>query len=63
MAQPQEEEHQYRPTNRQQAQEPRGGLFWCVGCDRDLVPDVRKCGTCGARNGKPKRMRKPGPMA
>ena len=52
----------YKLTNRQQAQEPRGGLFWCPTCDRCLVGDVRKCRRCGFRNGKPNRMKKPGPL-
>jgi hypothetical protein len=51
-----------RHSNRHRRQEPAGGLFWCGRCDRDLVPDVEKCRVCGARNGKPGRMRKPGPL-
>lgn len=32
--------------------EYRRGLFWCWGCDRQMVNDWIKCPVCGSRNNK-----------
>lgn len=54
-----EYESQYKRTNREQRQTPRGHQSYCFGCDRDLVGDGQKCGTCGTRHiaGHPKKRR------
>ena len=42
-----------RPTrkyNRVMSHRPRGGVIYCGSCDRDLVEDGKKCGTCGVRH-------------
>jgi len=38
-------------SNRQKRQKPKGGLYWCSGCDSELTGDWRKCKGCGHRNG------------
>lgn len=34
---------------------PKEGLFWCWGCDGNLIGEKGKCSNCGYRNGKRKR--------
>ena len=39
-------------TNREQAKRPKAHTkHWCHCCDRDLVSEGCKCGTCGKING------------
>lgn len=39
-------------TNREQAKQPKSHTkHWCDHCDRDLVSEGCRCGTCGDVNG------------
>lgn len=38
-------------TNRQKRRLFKPGLYWCSGCDSNLVGDWKKCEVCGKRNG------------
>ena len=40
-----------RHPNRIKIQAFKPGLYWCGGCDRQLVNDTKKCPVCGRRNG------------
>ena len=42
----------YKLSNREKGQLPRGNKFWCGSCDDSLVSAGTKCLKCGARNGK-----------
>jgi hypothetical protein len=37
-------------TNRDRKTEPKRGIFWCSRCDRDLIGEGEKCGTCGFKD-------------
>jgi hypothetical protein len=41
----------YKPSNREEAMQPKSGKFWC-GCDRFLVGPGQKCPVCGDRVGQ-----------
>ena len=46
------EEHEDKwKTNRQKKRLFKAGLYWCSGCDCNLVGDWKKCEVCGHRNG------------
>ena len=45
------EDHQWM-TNRIRKFLPKFGLYWCGGCDRELVGDWKRCPVCGKRNGR-----------
>jgi tRNA(Ile2) C34 agmatinyltransferase TiaS len=47
----------YKPTNREKKLAPRKELSYCPKCDRDMVSDGSKCGTCGKRK-LPRRFKK-----
>lgn len=49
-----------RHQNRNARRAPKGGKFWCCGCDMVFVPNDRKCPVCGVRNNKGKRREKAG---
>lgn len=34
-------------NNRQKAQRPKRGTFWCSGCDQNRVGQWGKCSVCG----------------
>jgi len=38
-------------SNRDVIKRPKKGLFWCFGCDAQLVSEWGKCPRCGKRNG------------
>lgn len=38
-----------RKLNRLIARRPRGGIFWCGCCDRNMVRAGEKCEECGVR--------------
>jgi rRNA maturation endonuclease Nob1 len=40
------------PTNRNRKRKYKPGLFWCSGCDCELVNESIKCKVCGHRNKK-----------
>lgn len=44
--------------NRIQGKTPKSGIFWCNGCDANLVGGGPKCSVCGNRNLKNKRRNK-----
>lgn len=44
-------ETQTTKLNRFRSMRPRGGLFWCNKCDRELVSTGGKCSACGALSG------------
>lgn len=44
--------------NRLQKKKSKGGIYWCYGCDRQLVGDVKKCPICGYRNGHGRKNKK-----
>lgn len=37
-------------TNRERKTAPKRGLSWCPRCDRDLIGEGEKCGTCGFKD-------------
>lgn len=41
----------YKPTNREKRRKSKRGIFWCGGCDMQLVGEWKKCPNCGTRNG------------
>lgn len=41
-----------RKPNRETAQAPKLGTFWCGGCDAVKVRQWAKCPRCGTRNGR-----------
>jgi len=45
------EDLEYKLSNRDKTKEPKKGLFWCYGCDCELVAQWAKCPYCGVRNG------------
>jgi hypothetical protein len=47
-----------RKQNRIQKRTPKSGIFWCNGCDANLVENVPKCSVCGSRNIKSTRRNK-----
>lgn len=51
------ENEDYKKSNREQRMEPKRGLFYCSSCDRDMVSNGSRCGTCGHREGV-KRLKK-----
>ena len=46
--------HTFPLTNRQKSKAAKRGLFWCGGCDRNLVGQLGKCGVCGRRENRKK---------
>lgn len=50
----------YNPSNRDKTREPKKGLFWCSGCDCNIVHQGEKCKYCGYINGN-KCLKKPPP--
>ena len=52
------ENEDYKKSNRQKRLTPKSSkAFWCTSCDRDLVHEGERCGTCGHVNGE-KRLKK-----
>lgn len=49
------EDYNYLPSNREKNRAPKRGLFWCWGCDGNLVSEWQKCSRCGYRNGRKRR--------
>lgn len=43
-------EEEYNPRNREKSKQAKYGLFWCRGCDTQLVCDGEKCSVCGLKN-------------
>ena len=43
--------------NRNKSKAPKKGIFWCWGCDAQLVAEVEKCPFCGKRNQSSKKRR------
>jgi hypothetical protein len=41
-------------TNRQKSRTAKRGLFWCGGCDGNLVGQTGKCKACGYRENRRK---------
>lgn len=41
-------------TNRQKSRTAKRGLFWCSGCDGNLVGQTGKCKVCGYRENRKK---------
>jgi hypothetical protein len=41
-------------TNRQKSRTAKRGLFWCRGCDGNLVGQTGKCKVCGYRENRKK---------
>jgi hypothetical protein len=41
-------------TNRQKSRTAKRGLFWCSGCDGNLVGQTGKCKACGYRENRKK---------
>lgn len=38
-------------NNREKKRLFKSGLYWCGGCDANLVGDWKKCEVCNRRNG------------
>ena len=51
------ENEDYKKSNREKRMTPKGGIFWCSYCDRDMVSNGSICETCGHREGT-KRLKK-----
>ena len=43
-----EEEIEYKKTNREKVISPKRGLFWCWKCDSKIVSLGQNCPLCGA---------------
>jgi hypothetical protein len=50
----------HQRTNREMAREPRGRIWWCLGCDRALVAAGQRFSNCGHKEGKRTIRHKPG---
>ena len=48
----------YNPSNREKAQRAKKGLFWCGGCDCNMVGKLGKCTVCGWKADKDKKRKK-----
>lgn len=54
-----EENRQVWGTNKTRKTKPKQGLYWCDGCDANLVGPSEKCDVCGYADGS-KRFKKKG---